>query len=334
MPVAVRGAGIVVSFGLAALAICLVVFSTQKKLIELGVIAGLWSALLGAVAIYGVRHARGATSSGGELEVRDRRGLETLRDAEDRRAYERQLQELVERELHKIQSRMNDQLDHLRDEVSELRGELVEKVGGQLRLERIETTRVIGSDIEALQHEVRRLAVERDPFAELDAAEFAGGYRRDEVRTVKRPRFEPPAAAPEPVPPVQPVQLVPPVQPVASVPPVQLVAPVASVQPAAAAGPPATPPPPVPPVREPDVDPFLGMPRLTRFEDDGGPGPSATDTGELPAVGSEARDHERSRHHAAADDPPAAPTAAVPVVGRRRRAPGERNEVLERVLGR
>ena len=47
----------------------------------------------------------------------------------------------------------------LRAEIASLRGELLEKVGGQLRLERIETTRVIGSDLEALQHEVRQLKV-------------------------------------------------------------------------------------------------------------------------------------------------------------------------------
>ena len=45
----------------------------------------------------------------------------------------------------------------LRSEVTALRNELVEKVGGQLHLERIETTRLIGSDLEALQHEVRQL---------------------------------------------------------------------------------------------------------------------------------------------------------------------------------
>src|SRR5438105_3385991 len=39
--------------------------------------------------------------------------------------------------------------------------EVVGKVGGELRLERIETTRIIGSDIEALQREVRQLKTGR-----------------------------------------------------------------------------------------------------------------------------------------------------------------------------
>jgi len=53
---------------------------------------------------------------------------------------------------------MNDHIGALRTEVAALRAEVVDKLGGQLRLERIETTRVIGSDLEALQHEIRRLA--------------------------------------------------------------------------------------------------------------------------------------------------------------------------------
>jgi hypothetical protein len=35
--------------------------------------------------------------------------------------------------------------------------DLLDKVGGQIALERIETTRIIGSDLEALQEEVRQL---------------------------------------------------------------------------------------------------------------------------------------------------------------------------------
>ena len=53
---------------------------------------------------------------------------------------------------------MSEHIGALRSEVAALRAEVVDKLGGQLRLERIETTRVIGSDLEALQHEIRRLA--------------------------------------------------------------------------------------------------------------------------------------------------------------------------------
>ena len=64
-----------------------------------------------------------------------------------------------------------EQLSSLRAEVAALRAEVVDKLGGQLRLERIETTRVIGSDLEALQHEIRRLAAARpDSLAALGAA--------------------------------------------------------------------------------------------------------------------------------------------------------------------
>ena len=60
---------------------------------------------------------------------------------------------------------MNEQIGLLRDEVAALRAEVVDKLGGQLRLERIETTRLIGSDLEALQHEIRRLAGSQESIA-------------------------------------------------------------------------------------------------------------------------------------------------------------------------
>ncbi len=65
---------------------------------------------------------------------------------------------MVRREIETIQRVVGDQLGRLREDVSALRGDLVDQVGGKIRLERIETTRVIGSDIEALQNEVRQLA--------------------------------------------------------------------------------------------------------------------------------------------------------------------------------
>jgi hypothetical protein len=101
----------------------------------------------------------------------------------------------------------------LREEIAELRSELVEKVGGQLRLERIETTRVIGSDLEALQHEVRQLKAATEDTAEGVAARLRTELVRQivepaRVRPVSRQTAEvqasvvPAQQAPQPHPPV------------------------------------------------------------------------------------------------------------------------------------
>ena len=71
-----------------------------------------------------------------------------------RREFQARLEKVLRRE---VQEGLARELAGLRAEVAALRSELVEKVGGQLRLERIETTRLIGSDLEALQQQVREL---------------------------------------------------------------------------------------------------------------------------------------------------------------------------------
>ena len=94
------------------------------------------------------------------------------------------------------------ELAELRAEVAALRNELLEKVGGQLRLERIETTRLIGSDLEALQHEVRSsslLATASTRRARVaDRAEPVAGRVPDRI-VEPRPRPMAPSRAATPV---------------------------------------------------------------------------------------------------------------------------------------
>src|SRR6201999_2459716 len=125
--------------------------------------------LIGAMTFYGSKRANSqsaglAGGTGAQVELRQDFALELQREVSARRAYEQQLHEMVRREIETIQRVVGDQLGKLRDDVATLRGDLVDQVGGKIRLERIETTRVIGSDIEALQNEVRQLAGSRlDP---------------------------------------------------------------------------------------------------------------------------------------------------------------------------
>ena len=90
-----------------------------------------------------------------EVELRKIGEMQLSREAAARREADLHLEISLRREIERM---MNEQIGLLREEVAALRAEVVDKLGGQLRLERIETTRLIGSDLEALQHEIRRLA--------------------------------------------------------------------------------------------------------------------------------------------------------------------------------
>lgn len=161
--IALRWIGFILAIGLGALAVWLVTMGDSTRRTQLGVLAGLWAALLAAFAMFGSRrHLHPSESQdqagprpGSALELRmAATELERAEEAAARRAHEARLEHLLRRE---IQATVAHELSALRDEITQLRSEIVEKVDGRLRLERIETTRVIGSDLEALQHEIRQL---------------------------------------------------------------------------------------------------------------------------------------------------------------------------------
>lgn len=188
-------AAIAVAAVLGVAALCLVLLGASQRQVQLGVLLGLWSALIAAFLVVDARGAQPAVEPASELEqaraqaaelheaqlkvvalqqeqleaarqayfsqeieLRQFGELQLARAAGARRESELNLESSLRREVERV---LVDQLGSLREEVAALRAEVVDKLGGQLRLERIETTRVIGSDLEALQHEIRRLAASR-----------------------------------------------------------------------------------------------------------------------------------------------------------------------------
>jgi hypothetical protein len=288
----VRVAGIIVAFGLTIVAVWMIALGGSEREVRLGVITGLWAALIGAMTFYGGRtagtragdiagRATGFAGPGAELDVRQDYGLELEREASARRAYEQQLHEMVRREIETIQRVVGDQLGRLREDVSSLRGDLVDQVGGKIRLERIETTRVIGSDIEALQNEVRQLAGGRNRASMSDLGgsssrvfDAAPQWENESPRSApaREPAagaygqpgtIRPAAAAPEAAVPAAPVARSAPFTPpvyAPQVPPAAPVVPMASrpvpVAPAASVAPPAYQPF-VPPTYSPPVAPSV-----------------------------------------------------------------------------
>ncbi len=187
-----RGIGFALALALGALAVWLIVTGRSQKRLEIGVLAGLWGLLLGAFSMFGARRGEhDAAPSSAELAVRETGRLERADDIAARREWEARLERLI---THEVNDAVGREVGALRREVTQLRQELLEKVGGQLRLERIETTRVIGSDLEALQAEVRQLkaASENGAGADYLAAADAPRIVRQivspaQVRPVSRP---------------------------------------------------------------------------------------------------------------------------------------------------
>ena len=153
-----RVAAAVLAVALAVGAVWLIVTAKNTKHAQVGALLGFWSLLMAAFSGLGGRGLRSAepaaSGPGTGLDVRPIGWLVRIEDAERRTAYERELLQLVRSE---IAASLAPELANLRADVAALRGEILETVGGQIRLERIETTRMIGSDLEALQRELRQL---------------------------------------------------------------------------------------------------------------------------------------------------------------------------------
>ena len=159
---ALRVVGSVAAVLLGAVGIWLIVTGTSQKWTELGVLAGLWGLLIGAFVAFGPRQPaerQPAVADVPQPAAAPRPAeLDRVDDVVERRRFETRLETLLRAE---IQSAVAREVSGLRAEVAALRTELIEKVGGELRLERIEPTRIIGSDLEALQREVDQLKRER-----------------------------------------------------------------------------------------------------------------------------------------------------------------------------
>jgi hypothetical protein len=211
--VVLRGVGLAVAIALSAVGLWLMITTTDTKVGRLGMLAVLWGLLIGAFAMFGSRRStaerdaeRESTAepaapaappavapSPGALELRSKASeVERAEEAARRRAFEARLEEALR---HEIQASVAREVAALREEIAALRSELLESVGGQLRLERIETTRVIGSDLEALQHELRELK----NAASRDGSAAALQARVNETTSRLSRIVEPARARPEPM---------------------------------------------------------------------------------------------------------------------------------------
>jgi hypothetical protein len=363
-----RITAICVAVALGAVAVYLVAFSTTAKQSSIGILLGAWAVFLAAPVIFGGRRAqlhaaqlRDAQShaaslyeaqlqisqlqeaqlqatrevlAGQELELRRFGEVQLAREVAARREADFRLERALRGEIERV---LTEQLGSLREEVASLRAEVVDKLGGRLRLERIETTRVIASDLEALQNEIRRLGGSQESLAAPAhhfsqttqtshsasmphvAGPSAGGAQRPPSPAPAQVASPAPAAAGHPTTPLpmadddivdaevidsaedarQPAPHPEPETPPAAAPPT-LTAPPAAAVPA-----------PERPPADMSRDPFAGLPRLTPLPDDLA---DLLDSPRTPAArtGTAAETAVESAAEAAAPDAEASPAAEPP----------------------
>ena len=133
-----------------------VVLSDDPQTLRLAVVGALWAFVLAAFAAPRRREAARGRHPGHELELRRTYEIELEKEVAARREYELQLEVYLRRELERG---LAEDVAALRDEVGRMRGEMIDRLDGELRMERIETTRLIGGSLRALQDEARRLGI-------------------------------------------------------------------------------------------------------------------------------------------------------------------------------
>jgi hypothetical protein len=152
-----RTVALVAAVAIALASTAAVVLSDDPEMLRLAVVGALWAFVLAAFAAPRRREPEPVASDpGSALELRRTYEIELEKEVAARREYELQLEVYLRRELERG---LAEDVAALRDEVGRMRGEMIDRLDGELRMERIETTRLIGGSLRALRDEARRLGI-------------------------------------------------------------------------------------------------------------------------------------------------------------------------------
>src|ERR687898_2282768 len=128
-----RGPVLVLAVLLAGAATVTVVLTDDAQTLRLAVVGALWAFVLAALAA--PRRQAGGESGGGpgaELELRRTYEIELEREVAARREYELQLEVYLRRELERG---LAEDVTALREELNRMRGEMIDRLDGELRME-------------------------------------------------------------------------------------------------------------------------------------------------------------------------------------------------------
>jgi len=171
-----RTLALVAAVAIALASTAAVVLSDDPQTLRLAVVGALWAFVLAAFAAPRRQEPDApAGDPGTALELRRTYEIELEKEVAARREYELQLEVYLRRELERG---LAEDVAALREEVGRMRGEMIDRLDGELRMERIETTRLIGGSLRALQDEARRLGIGLPVPPEL-AADYPPEPARD-----------------------------------------------------------------------------------------------------------------------------------------------------------
>ncbi len=168
-----RTLALVAAVAIALASTAVVVLSDDTQKLRLAVVGALWAFVLAAFAAPRRREPEAPSSGdpGAAVELRRTYEIELEKEVAARREYELQLEVFLRREM---EQGLVEDVAALREEVGRMRGEMIDRLDGELRMERIETTRLIGGSLRALRDEARRLGIGLPVPPEL-----AGDYPAD-----------------------------------------------------------------------------------------------------------------------------------------------------------
>ena len=149
-----RTFALVAAVAIALASTAVVVLSDDEQTLRLAVVGALWAFVL---AVFAAPRRRDAEAPAGDadaaLELRRAYEIELEKEVAARREYELQLEVYLRREL---EQGLAEDVAALRDEVGRLHGEMIDRLDGELQMERIQTTRLVGNSLRALRDEARR----------------------------------------------------------------------------------------------------------------------------------------------------------------------------------
>jgi hypothetical protein len=184
-----RTAALILAVLVALAATVTVVVSDDPETLRIAVVGALWAFVLAAFAAPRRRFDDQPATPGSEVELRRTYEIELEREVAARREYELQLEVYLRRELERG---LTEDVAALRDEIGRMRGEMMDRLDGELRMERIETTRLVGGSLRALQDQARRLGIDLPVPAELSSPDVLA------ASPYPGSIFEEPAPAPTP----------------------------------------------------------------------------------------------------------------------------------------
>ncbi|ASO17979.1 hypothetical protein AHOG_01570 [Actinoalloteichus hoggarensis] len=169
--------------GLALIATVVLILGDDERLLRLGLLAALWTALLGAFAA--ARYRKDAAARTGEADrLQQIYELELEREISARREYELEVEAETRRQVEdEVRDESRQELDALRTELRTLRENLEALLGGDVLVERV-ALRAESTRLRSLSDQSRVIAAHDDEVRSITAAGSSSVVSAEETQII------------------------------------------------------------------------------------------------------------------------------------------------------